>query len=62
MKIAVAGTGYVGLVTGVCLASKGHQVVCVDVDEKKVEIPDLKQYVQEHRSSNAQSYMSRSYH
>lgn len=38
MKIAVAGTGYVGLVTGVCLASKGHQVVCVDVDEKKVEI------------------------
>ena len=33
MKIAVAGTGYVGLVTGVCLASKGHQVWCVDVDE-----------------------------
>ncbi|MDD3220928.1 MAG: UDP-glucose/GDP-mannose dehydrogenase family protein [Lachnospiraceae bacterium] len=38
MKMAVAGTGYVGLVTGVCLASKGHQVTCVDVDEKKVEI------------------------
>lgn len=38
MKIAVAGTGYVGLVTGVCLASKGHEVTCVDVDEKKVEI------------------------
>ena len=38
MKIAVAGTGYVGLVTGVCLASKGHQVTCVDVDENKVEI------------------------
>lgn len=37
MKIAVAGTGYVGLVTGVCLASKGHQVTCVDIDEKKVE-------------------------
>lgn len=37
MKIAVAGTGYVGLVTGVCLASKGHQVTCVDVDEAKVE-------------------------
>ena len=36
MKIAVAGTGYVGLVTGVCLASKGHHVVCVDVDEKKL--------------------------
>lgn len=38
MKIAVAGTGYVGLVTGVCLASKGHHVTCVDVDEKKIEI------------------------
>ncbi len=37
MKIAVAGTGYVGLVTGVCLASKGHQVTCVDVDEAKIQ-------------------------
>lgn len=37
MKIAVAGTGYVGLVTGTCLAYKGNDVVCVDVDEKKVE-------------------------
>lgn len=37
MKIAVAGTGYVGLVTGVCLASKGHDVTCVDIDEEKVE-------------------------
>lgn len=38
MKIAVAGTGYVGLVAGVCFAEKGHDVMCVDVDEKKVEI------------------------
>lgn len=38
MKIAVAGTGYVGLVTGVCLASKGHDVTCVDIDENKVKI------------------------
>lgn len=38
MKIAVAGTGYVGLVTGVCLASKGHDVTCVDVDEQKVAV------------------------
>lgn len=37
-KIAVAGTGYVGLVAGVCFAEKGHQVTCVDVDEKKVNI------------------------
>lgn len=38
MKIAVAGTGYVGLVAGVCFAEKGYNVVCVDVDEKKVEV------------------------
>lgn len=38
MKITVAGTGYVGLVTGVCFASKGHQVTCVDVDEEKIKI------------------------
>ena len=38
MKIAVAGTGYVGLVTGVCLASKGHMVTCVDVDERKLDM------------------------
>ncbi len=36
MKIAVAGTGYVGLVTGVCLAEHGHQVTCVDIDEQKI--------------------------
>ncbi len=36
MKIAVAGTGYVGLVTGVCLAAHGHEVSCVDVDEEKI--------------------------
>lgn len=38
MKIAVAGTGYVGLVTGVCLAEHGHYVTCVDVDSKKIEL------------------------
>lgn len=36
MKISVAGTGYVGLVTGVCLSEHGHYVTCVDVDESKV--------------------------
>ena len=37
MKVAVAGTGYVGLVTGVALAHIGHNVTCVDVDKEKVE-------------------------
>ena len=38
MKIAVAGTGYVGLVAGVSFAEVGHNVTCVDVDEKKIEL------------------------
>ena len=36
MKIAVVGTGYVGLVTGTCLAETGNAVCCVDIDEEKV--------------------------
>lgn len=36
-KIAVIGTGYVGLVTGTCFAETGNQVICVDIDVKKVE-------------------------
>ncbi|GBE18912.1 UDP-glucose 6-dehydrogenase TuaD [archaeon BMS3Abin16] len=37
MDICVVGTGYVGLVTGVCFASQGHTVTCVDIDEKRVD-------------------------
>ena len=36
MKVAIVGTGYVGLVTGCCLAEAGNQVICVDTDEQKV--------------------------
>lgn len=36
-KIAVVGTGYVGLVTGTCFAETGNQVICVDIDKQKVE-------------------------
>ncbi|MCC6493340.1 MAG: UDP-glucose/GDP-mannose dehydrogenase family protein [Pirellulales bacterium] len=37
MKIAVVGTGYVGLVTGTCFADSGNEVTCVDIDAKKIE-------------------------
>jgi UDPglucose 6-dehydrogenase len=38
MKIAIFGTGYVGLVTGACLANLGHHVTCVDIDQAKIDI------------------------
>jgi UDPglucose 6-dehydrogenase len=37
-RIAIVGTGYVGLTTGACLASLGHQVVCIDNDESKIQM------------------------
>lgn len=37
MKIAVVGTGYVGLVTGTCFAETGNKVTCIDIDQSKVE-------------------------
>ena len=38
MKITIIGTGYVGLVTGVCLADKGHEVICLDIDPQKIDM------------------------
>lgn len=62
MNIAVVGTGYVGLVTGTCLAEMGNRVTCVDVDEEKVaslrrgEIPiyepDLDRYFSRNREEH----------
>ena len=37
MKVSIIGTGYVGLVTGVCLSSRGHQVTCYDNNRKIIE-------------------------
>jgi len=36
MRIAVVGSGYVGLVTGTCFAESGNQVTCIDIDEDRV--------------------------
>lgn len=61
MKIAVIGTGYVGLVTGCCLAGFGNEVTCVDVDEAKIALldkgkipffePGLEPLIQENRQA-----------
>ena len=65
MKITVVGTGYVGLVTGTCLAETGNDVLCVDIDAKKVEslIKDFKGIVIIDEAyidfSNYESWLSR---
>ena len=38
MRIAIFGSGYVGLVTGACLADGGHHVTCIDVDQSRVDM------------------------
>jgi UDPglucose 6-dehydrogenase len=66
MKIAVVGTGYVGLVVGACLAENGNTVVCVDMDESKITTlnagkmtmyePGLEEVVRRNRSEERLSF------
>ncbi len=57
MNVTVIGTGYVGLVTGACLADAGNSVFCLDVDERKIRLlnagqdPDLRARPGSHRRS-----------
>ncbi len=61
MKIALIGTGYVGLVTGTCFAEAGHQVICADCDAQKVKLlqsggmpiyePSLEELVRKNQAS-----------
>lgn len=58
-KIAVAGTGYVGLVAGVCFAEVGHQVTCVDIDEGKVKL--MKQGISPIFEADLEELMQKNY-
>jgi UDPglucose 6-dehydrogenase len=44
MRVAMIGTGYVGLVSGACIADFGHQVTCVDKDVSKITTADRGRY------------------
>lgn len=58
-NIAVAGTGYVGLVAGVCFAEVGHMVTCVDIDENKINL--MKQGISPIYEADLEGLMQRNY-
>ena len=67
MRIAVVGTGYVGLVAGTCFAQTGNNVICVDVDEAKInalkkgEIPIYEPGLTEMVRQNAKEERTRTF-
>lgn len=58
-KIVIAGTGYVGLVTGVCFAEKGHTVLCVDIDENRIQM--MKEGISPIYEENLEKLMKNNY-
>lgn len=58
-KITVVGTGYVGLVAGVCFAEVGHQVTCVDIDEDKINL--MRQGISPIYETGLEELMQRNY-
>lgn len=65
MRITIIGSGYVGLVTGACLAELGNDVFCLDVDQKKIDLlnaggvpiyePGLKELIDRNRAAGQRS-------
>ena len=66
MKVTIIGTGYVGLVVGACLADMGHEIICLDVDESKINMlnngeipiyePGLKSIIERNEADNRISF------
>ena len=59
MRLAILGTGYVGLVTGTCMADSGNDVVCIDKDKGKIDVLRINTQI---RISNATSYFVNLWH
>ena len=68
MNITITGTGYVGLVTGVCLSDVGHRITCFDIDKRKISLlnngqspiyePGLEELIQRNSNEGRLSFTS----